>query len=147
MAWTTITTDLVKTRLAGAEVTSLQTAALASGQTDPLPEIVTQVVDEVRGYVAAGGYTLGAAATIPSKLISATLAITRFRLATRLPRFPFDDNRRREYEDAIRLLNRVADGKFAVEEPTTTDTETLGAPSPAMTAKTLTMDRTSQDGI
>ena len=147
MAWIAITTDDIKTRLAGAEVAALQTAALASGQTNPLPGIVSQVVDEIRGYVAAGGFTLGSGETVPSKLLSATLAMVRFRIATRLPKFPFDENRKLEYEDAIRLMGRVADGKFAVEEPTTADTETLGAPSPAVTPKTLSMDRTSQDGI
>jgi phage gp36-like protein len=147
MAWQSISTDDIKTRLAGAEVSALQTAALASGQTDPLPEVVAQVVDEVRGYVAAGGIPLGAASTIPAKLLSAALAIVRFRLATRLPRFPFDDNRKTEYRDAVALLGRVADGRFLVEEPTTLDTESTAAPSPSVTAKTLTHQRANEDGL
>jgi len=41
----------------------------------------------------------------------------------------------------------VADRKFAVEEPTTADTEAIGSPSPSFGERTLTMDRDSQDGI
>jgi phage gp36-like protein len=149
MAWQSVTTAEIKTRLTGAEVTALQTAALASGQTDPLPDIVTQVVGEVRGYVAAGGYTLGTGETVPSTLYSATLAIIRYRIATRLPvKAILTQDRKDENDAAIRLLERVADGKFAVEEPTTASEETLGSPSPSfVTGKTLTMQRDDQDGI
>lgn len=148
MAWQSLTTDDVKTRLAGAEVAALQSAALASGQTDPIPDIITAVVDEVRGYIAAGGITLGAAGTIPSKLVSAALAIVRYRVCTRLPvKSLLTEDRVRENEAAIRLLERVADGKFAVEEPTTADTEAIGAPSPSFAEKTLTFDRDSQEGL
>lgn len=146
--WTEITEDLVKTRLAGAEVTALQTAALAAGQTDPLPEIVTQVVDEVRGYIAAGGFGLEEGAKVPSKLVSATLAVIRYRLATRLPaRSLLTEERKAENDAAIRLLERVADGKFAVEEPAAASSETIGGASPSMTAKTRVFTRTDEDGI
>ena len=148
MAWRIITEADVKTRLAGAELNACQTAALADGQTDPLPDIITAVVDEIRGYIAAGGNTLGAAGTIPSKLISAALAIVRYRLATRLPvRSLLTEERKSENTDAIRLLERVADGKFRIEEATAADTESSSAPGPSMGTKTRNFDRTSQDGI
>jgi phage gp36-like protein len=148
MAWTTLNAAAVATRLTGPELAALQSAALADGQTDPLPEIVTQVVDEVRGYVAAGGITLGAAGTVPSKLVSAALAIIRYRLATRLPiKSLLTDTRIQENRDAIQLLQRVADGKFLVEEPTETDTESSSAPSPSFGDRTLNYERADQDGI
>ena len=148
MAWISITTDDVKTRLAGAEVTALQSAALAAGQTDPLPEIIAQVVDEVRGYVAAAGATLGAAGTIPQKLLSAALAIIRYRICTRLPVKSFlNEDRVRENDAALRLLEKVADRKFLVEEPTVADTEVGGGPGPSFNEKTRTFDGDSQDGI
>lgn len=148
MAWQAITTDDVKTRLAGAEVAALQSSALAVGQTDPLPEVVGQVVDEVRGYVAAGGNTLDAAGTVPSKLVGATLAIIRYRLATRLPISGLlTEERKAENDAAIRLLERVADRKFAVEEAAAPSSEVIGAPGPKVTGKTLHYGRNSQDGI
>ena len=148
MSWQTLTTENVKTRLTGSELTALQTSALADGQADPLPEIITTVVDEVRGYISAGGYTLETGTTVPSKLVSATLAIIRYRLATRLPvKSLLDENRVREYQDAVKLLERVADGKFAIEEATTATTETIGGASPSMTSKTRTFTNDDEDGI
>lgn len=116
--WTTLTADDVRTRLAAAELAALQTAALASGQTDPLPEIVAAVTDEVRGYIAANhANELGVAGAVPPRLVSAALAIIRYRLATRLPvKSLLTEDRVKENEAAIRLLERVAAGQFAIED-------------------------------
>jgi phage gp36-like protein len=149
MAWIAITESDVKTRLAGAELSALQTAALASGQSDPLPELIAQVVDEVRGYIAAGGFTLGEGTVVPQKLKSATLAIIRYRVATRLPAKSFlNEDRVREYQDAIRLLEQVARGQFVVEEPTTPEDEPQGGGgSPGITERELAYTREDQDGL
>jgi hypothetical protein len=111
-------------KLSGAELSALQTAALGDGQTDPVPGIVTVVIDEVRGYVAANPRNvLGADGTVPSKLVSAALAIMRHRVCTRLPvKSLLTDERISEKNDAIRLLERTADGKFAIEDPVSGDT-------------------------
>jgi len=148
MAWITITENDVETRFAGAELSALKTAALADGQTNPLTEVIEHVVNEIRGHVAAcERNTLGAGSTIPDKLLSSALAMIRFHLASRLPRFPFDDTRKLAYTNAESLMRRVADCKFAIEEPDTEDTETVPSPSPSITAKTRYFDRSSQDGI
>jgi phage gp36-like protein len=124
MAWQTITASDVLSKLSGAELSALQTAALGDGQTDPLPGIVTAVVDEVRGYIAANrNNRLGAAGTVPSKLVSASLSIIRHRLCTRLPvKSLLTEERVKEKEDAIRLLERTSDGRFAIEDPQTDET-------------------------
>jgi len=123
MSWITITESNVQTKLAGAELTALKSFALASGQTSPLTEIIEQVVDEIRGYVAAcARNTLGVAGTIPAKLLSAALAMIRYRLATRLPiKSLLTDDRVKENEAAIRLLEQVAACKFAIEDPVSGD--------------------------
>ena len=123
MAWISITATDVKTRLTGSELTALQTVALSAGQTDPLVEIIAQVIDGVRGYISANAAnTLGAAATVPSKLISASLALIRYRLCTRLPvKSLLTEDRVKENEAAIRLLEQVAAGKFAIEDPVSGD--------------------------
>jgi hypothetical protein len=150
MSWITITADEVKTRLAGAELSAFQTAALATGQTDPLPEITAQVVDEVRGYVAAcRSNTLGPAGTIPPRLLSATLAIIRFRLANRLPGGTalVDDLRVKEYEGAVSLLGKVAECDFAVEDPTGDATSGAQTNTPRITPRVRRFDRCSQEGL
>ncbi len=148
MAWIAITESYVQGRLSGPELTAVKTAALAQGQSNPVTDAIVRVVDEMRGYIAAGGVTLGAGNTIPEKLLDAALAMIRYRICTRIPAAGLlTEARKNEYDGALRLLERVADGKFLVEEPTTADTESSGSPSPQVEDRTLTMDRSSQDGI
>lgn len=149
MSWIPITESDVQTRLAGAELTALKTAALATGQTNPLTEIIGQVIDEMRGYIAAcASNTLGVAGTIPQKLLGAALAIIRYRLATRLPvKSLLTEDRVKENEQAIHLLEQVAACKFKIEEPITPDTEILSSPTPHMTARTRHFGRDYEDGI
>ncbi len=149
MAWITITEADVQTRLTAPELTAVKSIALAPGQAAVLSEIVGQVVDEIRGYVAAyRANTLGAGTTIPQKLLGAALAMIRYRLATRLPvRSLLTQERVDENSAAIKLLERVADGKFALEEPTTADTETVSSPSPHVTAVDRHFKTEDQDGI
>jgi hypothetical protein len=147
MSWIAITEDDVKTRLAGAELAAYKSAALAQGQANPLPEVIAQVVSEVRGYIAANQRNfLSLGELIPDKLLSATLAIIRYRLLTRLP-IPVAEDRKQESEAAIRLLERVADGKFAIEEPDDVSDDVLPAPAPRITTPTRRFSQSAQDGI
>ena len=146
MAWTTLTEDDVKTRLAGAELAAYTTVALANGQTSPLAPLIAQVVDEVRGYCAVRN-TLGEGSTIPAKLVSAAVDILRYRLTTRLP-LKVTDERKAEYTAALTLLRDVAAGKFAIEDAETAEDEvTQGGGRSVITARTLTSTRALQDGI
>lgn len=123
MPWQTISAADVKASLSGPEMAAMQGAALAPGQVDPLAQIMAQAVEEVRGYIAAASNPLELGAKVPTKLVRATVVLIRYRLLTRLPlNSPaLIEQRRREYEDTIRLLERVADGKFSIEDPQTED--------------------------
>jgi len=148
MAWATIIVDDLKAGLAGAELEALQSAALATGQSDPTPEIIAQVIDLVRGYIAAAGVTLGTGATIPSKLKTSALAIIRYRICSRLPISSLlTDARKQEYQDALRLLEQVAAGRFRVEEPTEAATEQAGASSPRFDTNTRVFTPANQEGV
>lgn len=115
--WIELQEEDILTRLAGAELRAYRTAATAEDQDDPLPEVLAAVTDEVRGYVAAcPGNRLGPVGRIPSRLKSAALDLARYRLTTRLP-VRISEERKREYENAIRLLEQVARCVFAVEDP------------------------------
>lgn len=148
MAWITITDADVQTRLAGAELSAYRSAAKATGQADPLPEIISGVVDEVRGYVAAcDRNTLGAGSTIPEKLKSAALAMIRYRLITRLP-LSIGDERKAEYNDALRLLERVSECKFSVEEPEVIDPEAKSSGlEPSVGSRSRNFTSETQDGV
>lgn len=148
MSWIAITTDDVKTRLAGAELTAYQTAALATAQTDPLPEIITAVVNEVRGRVAAcAANQLDVdQTTIPDELLHHALAIIRYRLITRLP-IAVKEERRKEYDDALAVLRDVAACNFAIEQPATASSEEIGAPSPSVKERKRKFTQTTEDGV
>lgn len=147
MAWIAITEADVQSRLAGAELTAFKNAAKASGQADPVAELISQTVDEVRGYIAAcSRNTLEAGQKVPSKLKSATLALIVYRINTRLP-IAVTQERRDENERADRLMREVAACRFAIEEPTTASDESISSSGPRITPRTRTFDRDSQNGI
>lgn len=135
MAWIEISVDDVKTRFAGAELTALQQKALSLGQGDPVPVVIAEVVDQVRGYVAACSQnTLGAGATVPAKLKSAALAMVRFEALNRLG-LSVSEDRRESYKQAIRLMEQVAACKFALDQPAEADDAAIGAQSPRIREK------------
>lgn len=128
MSWAALTPAELQTRLSGPELTALQTQALASGQADPLTDILAQVTDEVRGYIAAGGTPLGPAGELPPQVRAAAIAIARWRLGGRLAAgggagLIQTEPRRKEYEDAVALLRDVSDGRCLVEAPAVEVTE------------------------
>lgn len=114
--WVLFDTGHLFQGLAAAEITALRSLQLVPGQVDPIPEMLLRTTYEVRGYVAANhGQAVGEPGKIPEELLSAAIAIARWRLAGRLPVKTFaTESRRKEYEDAIVLLRDVASGKFAI---------------------------------
>ncbi len=150
MPWTTLTPDDLLRGLTGAERSALQTAALGSGQADPLPGIIADVVAEARGYIAANkSNVLGVGNTIPEKLRAALIARVRFEAFTRLPigRSLLTEDRVKANSDAVTLLRDVAAGRFAIEEPEVASTESISAPKPKFTRPTREFTRSNQDGL
>lgn len=149
MAWISITEQDVESRLSGPELAASKSLALAPGQSGVLAEIIAQVVGEARGYVAAhASNTLGLGETLPQKLLGSALAMIRYRLATRLPvKSLLTDDRVKENDAAIRLMERVADGKYSVEEPTTAETEAAAAPYTSASSVTRSFTRDLQSGM
>lgn len=127
MAWRSITTDDVLQTLAGAEMTALQTAAKASGQSDPLPGVIADIVNEVRGYIAAGQFDLGPDGTVPDQLRRATLIMIRTAAASRLPVKSFSTpQREKEQEESLQRVRDAAKRLFMVESPLTQGSEKIG---------------------
>ena len=131
MSYITITEDDVITKLSGPEKAAMTTAALQAAQVSPLPAVITQVVAEIRGYVAACERNiLGDGETIPSELLGAAINRIRFELATRLPvaslltQVRIDAN-----EQAIALLRDAAACKFLVVGPETPAADQPGGPA------------------
>ena len=118
--WIVLDASHLTQGLSAAELTALRTQQLVPNQVDPVPEVLMRVTFEVRGYVAANaGRQVGEPGTIPEELLSAAIAVARWRLIGRLPvKALATDSRRKEYEDAIALLRDVAAGRFAISVAT-----------------------------
>lgn len=150
MPWITLTTDDLNRSLSGPEKAALQKVAV-EGADDPLETIILEVINEVRGYVASHrANTLGAGNTIPDKLKSAALSRIRYEAFTRLPvaRNLLTEDRVESNRSAVRLLERCAEGKFAIEEPAEASTESISAPGPSFgDGRNSDWTRTNQDGL
>jgi hypothetical protein len=119
MAYITITEADVLTKLSGPEIAAMKTAAMQAAQTNPLPEIIEQVVGEVRGRVAACTKNiLGDGETIPQELLGAAINRIRFELATRLP-VPglLTAARDKANDQAIAMLRDVSRCEVAIVGP------------------------------
>lgn len=113
MSWVTITSDDIKTRLSGPEVTSVKTYDLASGQSDPHDEAIALSLAEVRGYIPRSckdpDTTL-----IPPELKDTAIIVAIEKLAGRLSGGGciMTEERIRAHEIAIQRLRDTARGQF-----------------------------------
>lgn len=123
MAWITITESDLLTRLSGAELSAFRAAALAEDQPDPLAVTIEAVVEEIRGFLAAGHWPLGPVLTIPRKLANVALDRIVWELMKRPGATIIDTNDARKDANAraLALLRDVAARKFAVEDPDQTE--------------------------
>jgi hypothetical protein len=147
MAWIAITEALVLTRISGAELEGFRAAALGSGQADPVQPAIDQVTNLVRGYVAAcASNVLGDDGKIPDKLLGAALDMLVIDIPKRAAGIVLDptDERAKAYTRAVRLLERVADCKFAIDDPTTGETST---PTPSFSGRDRKFTHETEEGI
>lgn len=151
MSWITLTEAHLENHLSGDELDALKTESLADGQDSPVDDILTEVTRKVRGYVGANpANTLGEAGTIPDELKDSALQIVKWELINRLPGMSFlaDERREDQKDDAIRLLERVADGKFAIAQPETASDEVVNSAHVAVvTSRTKKATSTELNGL
>lgn len=121
MAWETITESTIKgsAGLTGPELTAARTAALPSGVSDTLADVIERVVNEVRGYVGRRN-TLADGDTIPAECLTAALSRIVFELCLRIPRsIVLTDERKEANRNAIAFLKDVARGDVVIVPPET----------------------------
>lgn len=128
MSWAVLTTEDVLSEFTIAEASAIRQAQ-GSGSGSGLPfanidEITARVIDEVRGYIAAGGYELDTTSdprTIPLELFEDGIAIARWRLLIATPslRQLQTEERRLAFEAALKKLGLIAEGRFAIDPITT----------------------------
>lgn len=132
MAWIEFQSSDFLNANSAPELEKLRAAATGDAQADPVNAIAAALVDEIRGHVAVKN-TLGPAGTIPQELLACAIDIFRFRATLRVPGLKLlqDDARRTAYNNAVALLQRVAEGRFTVSAPEEeSEAEMGGAPAP-----------------
>jgi hypothetical protein len=130
--WRQITEDDVLGVLNATELSVYQTAVAGAGQ-DVLADIILQVVEHCRGYIADNKEnTLAEGTTLPLRVMRPALHLIRKDLLTRLD-LEVSEDRRRDATEANRFFERVADGKVSVEQPT----GAIDASGPSQTIETI----------
>ena len=129
--WITLTQDDVLASINNPELTAALNTALASGQDNPLDTLLPDVTAEVRGYVRRRN-TLGQSGTLPQELKNAAIDIIIYRAANRLRKKAIAEDKQADYEQALRRLQGVAEGRVAVSAPDNPTSEVTSAPGPRL---------------
>jgi len=116
MSWITLTANDARSAMNAAELSAYQVAVIGVDQ-DPLADITETAVNEARGFIGdCKENQLAEGLTVPERIVHHVLAIIRFRMLTRLD-LTVSDDRRTEYKDARRFLERVSECKVQIEQP------------------------------
>ena len=133
MSWRNITEADVLTKISGAELSGYRKAVLAGGQADPVQPSIDLVTAKVRGFVAGNSAnTLSSdAAQIPDRLIGAAVALIIIEIMSRVAGKIIDPEgaRRKDADEANRLLRDVAAGHFSINDPVSGRENTGGGAS------------------
>jgi hypothetical protein len=152
MAWRTLTETDLLTAISPDELDKLRNA-LGGDASDCIAGVLSSLADELRGYIATGGANLDSTAhTVPESVIRQAAILAAFAVATRSGGSLPDPKglRKDAFDKASAFFQEfVAAGKFSIEQPTSTSSDTLTnqPATPAYTNKTLTLQREDQAGI
>lgn len=147
--WITLQPSDLDDYLVGAQVTALRTAALSSGQDDPVAQAIADITAEVRNHVAScSSYRLSAdPTTIPPELKRHAIALVIEAAQPRI-KIKLSEDQVRAATRAWTILGKVASCAFTVSEPADpqpSPTDQTATPKPSI-AQNQT-HRTRQNGI
>jgi hypothetical protein len=126
MAWEILTTEDVLAEFTIAEASAIR-SVMGSGSGSGLPFLnidvkVAHVIDEVRGFIAAGSYPLDPILdnTIPLSLFEDAIAIARWRLLIVLPSLKQlqTPERQAAFDEAMKKMYLISSQQWGVEPPT-----------------------------
>ncbi len=124
MSWQILTTEDVLSEFTPNEASAIRNLQGGSGSGAPytnIDVIVANVIDEVRGFIIAGGYAVDLVFdnTIPTGLFEDGIAISRWRILISAPSLKQlqTEERRFAFDKAEAKLLLIAEQKFFVEPP------------------------------
>ena len=152
MAWRAITEGDLLQKISGSELEALRAAALSSSQDDPVQTQIDLTTDMVRGHIAAAGIDLDPdnPAYLPERLIGPACDVIILDVMTRAAGTVIDpeDQRRENAEQARKLFERVAEGKYSIDDYSS-GSESAGPVRPRYVPgrSARRFDRSSQEGL
>ena len=153
MTWTPLTTDDLLSSMTVREREDFAKTSATLGVPDRAAPILTDLVAEVRGYIATWSpNSLSADATlIPPSFKAKALSIARWRLLITLPGYNPGDARKLDFEKADAFFNKVAEGKIRPEAADDAIPTTVPSEKPAgveiVSGPGSRTGRTRMDGI
>lgn len=118
MLWITLSSTALNDAKAAQLIAAVQNTCLASGQTDPVPNLISQVVEELRGAIGfSGKYQVSATdSTIPPNLkdmaVQKIIRICLRRINQTLTQDDRDDET--SYQKRLDLIRR---GDWPIDQP------------------------------
>lgn len=118
MAWRKPTTDDLAQTLSRKELESYAKSSALDGA-DPVDALITASANLIRGYIRANASVVmsTAAASIPESLVAPCMDYAAYQVLKRQP-LPVAEARRKAYEDALAIFEKVASGKLTPESCT-----------------------------
>ncbi|MDR2377399.1 MAG: hypothetical protein LBD54_01440 [Puniceicoccales bacterium] len=122
--WITISPETVYDYLAAPQVEVLRHSTLAQQQTDPLPEIIRDICEQMRAEISAQPQNRldRTAHTIPPHLKATACWLIIEAAQTRIPGLKATEDQIRLAEQARQRLQRIAQGELPLGQPDTVDT-------------------------
>jgi phage gp36-like protein len=150
MSWRAPTTADFESAILQDERIAWSTAS-ADPATDTTAKAIADATGRFRSALRAGYKgTMGVAGTLPADLITSAMHVAVFYFLGGRGGAQVSEDRRTLYKDAIRLAERIEDGRVAYTDPD--DVEDVAAPSqaaasPVFIARTRSLTRDSQKGL
>ena len=150
MSWRTPTTADFDAAILQDERIAWSTAS-ADPATDTTAKSIADATGRFRSALRAGYQgTMGIAGTLPADLITSAMHVAVFYFLGGRGGAAVSEDRRTLYRDAIRLAERIEDGRVAYTDPD--DIEDIAAPSaaaasPVFLPRARSLTRTTQAGL
>jgi len=149
-AWVEIDATTMAHYIVSAQLEALRTAALGVGQSDPLDQIIPDVVRTVRSYIeGCSKNTLSAVPnTVPQSLVAETCWLVAEAMQTRIPSFSLSESQQKAADNARRLLVKVAACEIPVAQPPNASASVVGTAIPVrVTYEKRQTTRSQLDGL
>lgn len=114
--WVTPTAAMLQSAVSAPEYAAFTSSVIRGAQADPVPQILSDLVQTVRSLASRVG-KLGQAGTIPSSVLRYVKVLGRADLFSRVTALNWAEKHQKEIDNANDVLKKLAAGDWPVEPP------------------------------